>query len=73
MTRDKLDKANELICQIDDLSSAIESIEKEEVINGRPVLNWNFDYVDDKEAFKNNSLKFLKARLSKYQKEFDKL
>lgn len=38
-----------------------------------PVINWMYDFEDDKEAFKKNALSFLRARLNNYKKQVSKL
>lgn len=73
MTRETYEKASEIFCKINDLESIIEKVEKEEDYLDRPVLNWSFDYEDDKEAFKKNALSFLRARLSTYKTQVSKL
>lgn len=73
MTQEKLDNANELFCKIQDLENCISHIESESKVRDNYVLNWYFDYEDDKEQFKKSCLKFLKQRLSNYKRQFNKI
>jgi hypothetical protein len=73
MKQETFEKAQEIMNKIQDFSLAIDRVESGKNDCTGIALNFSFCYLEEKEALKDNVIKYLKNKKALLQKEFNNL